>query len=84
MMDMETAQQKVLVYVQNLADSEVYAELIDETELEWVFSWNSKQWLETQDYRHRLVGTRCVAVNKATGEICEPTKQYQWKPSQEL
>ena len=81
MIDINAAQGKVLAYVYTLAgNKELMVELHDETESEWVFRWNSKQYYETGDYLYRLIGTRPIAVNKITGELCEPSKQYTWRP----
>ncbi len=35
----------------------------------WVFFYNSKQFLESGEFRHALAGNGPVIVNKYTGEI---------------
>jgi hypothetical protein len=85
MIDLETAQQKALTYVYTLIpaqDEEPVVLLHNITEAEWVFGWNSKRWFETGDYIHRIF-TRCISVDKMTGELREMPKRYlrDWRPS---
>ena len=47
--------------------------LVDEETIErplcWVFFYNSKQFLETGIFEHRLAGNGPVIVNKKTGDV---------------
>ena len=47
--------------------------LLDEETIErpwgWVFFYNSKRFLETQDFLHALAGNAPYLVNRHTGEV---------------
>lgn len=54
-----------------LPDDEIVIEHSMEFSDCWIFSWNSKRYLETRNIFHRLLGGGPVIVGKESGDVYE-------------
>ena len=66
-------------------ESECEVVIVDSATIErgfgWVFSYESRQYLETGEFAHRLAGNAPLIVNRLTGEVlptgtAHPTEYY--------
>jgi Immunity protein 35 len=74
MLNLESAKLKVLKYLntKNKLDNDVLAireDFIVEKEYGWIFSYDSKKFLETGEFRYRRIGNHPILIFKDNGEI---------------
>ncbi|HLV80654.1 MAG TPA: YrhB domain-containing protein [Chthonomonadaceae bacterium] len=75
---LEAAQQKVTEYIHAVVDQSRYKDdperapmigSVLEKDYGWVFTWNARKFLETQDEQYLLTGTRPILIEKESGEM---------------
>jgi hypothetical protein len=74
MLDLESAKLKVLEYLNSkykLFDDTlaIREDFIVEKEYGWIFSYDSKKFLETKEFRYRRIGNHPILIFKDDGEI---------------
>lgn len=81
MITTEDAVKKVLIHLQKtvllVEKDEFLISLKNETQDEWIFHWDNKSWVETQDVSYLIPCSHLVGVKKATGECY--TVAVEWK-----
>jgi hypothetical protein len=74
MLDLESAKSRILTYLNNqntiLNDAlAIREDFIIEKEYGWIFSYDSKIFLEAGEFRYRRVGNYPLLIFKDSGEI---------------
>jgi len=81
--DIDAAKQKIMAYLKSPADSgDAPDELVvldsqtEEHDFGWIFYYNSRKFLETQDENFMLVGNAPLIFERETGHIFETGTAY--------
>jgi hypothetical protein len=74
MLDLETAKRKVLSFLNTTYSIEgdelaIREDFFIEKDYGWIFSYDSKKFFETGEFRFRRVGNHPVLILKDSGEI---------------
>jgi hypothetical protein len=80
MLQRSEALELVSNHLDGKSSDDVQYVVVDESTIEkpfgWIFFYQSKKFLETGIFMHRLAGNGPVFVNKVTGEI-----DFFWEPA---
>jgi hypothetical protein len=69
MIDLPAARFLAEQEIKHIGDIECVVTAVREEDFGWIFFYDSKQYIETDDYRYRLVGNAPIIVDRSDSSV---------------